>query len=466
MMRKRPRCGTLNAPDASQKESPISRSTPKPHGAPTVRVILGLWLPLAVSFELMMLEGPAFHAAIGRLAEPALNLAAWGLAMSLSLLIESPVIMLLGTSVALSRDGPSFRALRRFAVILCAVCTVITGVVAFTPAYDLVAVGMMGQPRDIAEAARPAMRIMLLWTAAIGWRRFYQGVLVRHGWTRYVSYGTAIRLAAAVSVAIVLVRQNALPGVQVAAVAIMAAVISEAVASTAFARPILNRIVLPSVDPDAEPLTMRAIWRFHMPLAATTLLSLLAIPLTAAALARMPGPERTLAAWPVAAMILLVIRGGGLAYQEITVAQARHAEAAGALRAVAWILGVSGSTLTVIVALSPLLDVYLRSIVHAPAQLHGLVAVAVLAGSAVPWLPALSSHARGLLIATGRTSDVYWSMALSLASLAASLVAGVAVGLPPMWVAAGGMTVAGGVEYAYLAFRASSARPVSASSSP
>ena len=67
----------------------------------SLRAVLKLWLPLAVSFELMMLEGPAVQAAIGRLPAPELNLAAWGLTMGLSLLVESPIIMLLTTATAL-----------------------------------------------------------------------------------------------------------------------------------------------------------------------------------------------------------------------------------------------------------------------------------------------------------------------------------------------------------------------------
>ena len=131
---------------------------------PDVRVssIFRLWLPLAVSFELMMLEGPSVQGAIGRLAAPTLNLAAWGLTFSLALLVESPVIMLLATAIALVRDEDSYRALRRFVVTLMVACTLLTALVAFTPLFDLIASRIMGQPAPIVAAARPALQIMLL----------------------------------------------------------------------------------------------------------------------------------------------------------------------------------------------------------------------------------------------------------------------------------------------------------------
>src|SRR5215468_6564950 len=97
-----------------------------------LRTIFHLWLPLAVSFELMMLEGPAVQGAMGRLPSAPLKLAAWGLTMSLSLLVESPVIMLLATSIALVKDSDSFHALRRFTLNVIGFCTGLAFLVSFT----------------------------------------------------------------------------------------------------------------------------------------------------------------------------------------------------------------------------------------------------------------------------------------------------------------------------------------------
>ena len=56
----------------------------------------------------------------------------------------------------------------------------------------------------------------------------------------------------------------------------------------------------------------------------------MAQPMTGAALAYLPQAERTLAAWPVVFMILLILRGLGLTVQEATVAQVKnHPENAG-----------------------------------------------------------------------------------------------------------------------------------------
>lgn len=419
---------------------------------PDVRVssIFRLWLPLAVSFELMMLEGPSVQSAMGRLPAPTLNLAAWGLAFSLALLVESPVIMLLATAIALVKDEDSYRALRRFVVTLMGVCTVVTALVAFTPLFDLIAGRIMGQPAPIVAAARPALQIMLLWTAAIAWRRFYQGVLVKASQTRFVSLGTAVRLTVTLAVAGSLLKWGHRPGVEVGAITLMAAVIMEAIAVTLFALPIARRYLQEHRAVGPERLTQRAIFRFHTPLAATTLLTLLAPPLTSAALARLAMPHQTLAAWPVASMLLLVLRGPGLALQEITVSQSRRAEARPALRRFTLQVGMVSMGVTLLLALTPLLDHYMSDVLHLPVELRSFVRIGVVLGSPLPLLTTLGSWARGVLVAAGRTPAVYKGMGVNLATHGAVLLTGILCGLPGIAVASVAFLLSSGAEYLYL----------------
>ena len=63
--------------------------------------ILLFWLPLFASWLLMTAEGPTVSAAINRLPEETIMLAAQGIVVSLEVTIESPIINLLATSTAL-----------------------------------------------------------------------------------------------------------------------------------------------------------------------------------------------------------------------------------------------------------------------------------------------------------------------------------------------------------------------------
>jgi progressive ankylosis protein len=431
----------------------------------TLRRLLALWFPLALSFELMMLEGPSLQAAVSRLADPQVHLAAWGLTMSLSLLVESPVIMLLSTSIALVRDRASYLALQRFVVLLCLGCTALAGAVAFTPLYELVTAQVLGQPAAIREAARPALQIMLLWTAAIGWRRFYQGLLVRAGLTRLMSWGTFARLVAVLGTVLYLVTSSSphpmgaasgtvgstRSGVVCAATAIMAGVLVEALVSTWFAWPAQRQ--LQDAPPDAQPLTTARILAYHAPLAATTLMNLLAMPINSAALARLPEREATLAAWPVMFGALLVLRGWGMAIQEISVAHAGKHEDHAALVRFTWLVGGITSGITLLLVTTPLLELYLDQVMQVPANLHAYVRLGLGLCALQPLVTALASLLRGTLMARKLTPAVYRGTALSLLSLLGLLMVAVLLQVPGIWgasVAFMGSTV---VELAYLALQ-------------
>jgi hypothetical protein len=57
-----------------------------------LRSILAFWLPLAATWLMMGVEGPYLAAIVARLGSPVENLAAFGVAFSLTWLVESPVL--------------------------------------------------------------------------------------------------------------------------------------------------------------------------------------------------------------------------------------------------------------------------------------------------------------------------------------------------------------------------------------
>ena len=100
-----------------------------------MRHILRTWWPLAASWLLMGFEGPAVASVVARLADPKINLAAWGgIVFPLSLMIEAPIIMMLAASTALCRDWTSYVKLRRFMNRLGASMTALHIIMVATPA--------------------------------------------------------------------------------------------------------------------------------------------------------------------------------------------------------------------------------------------------------------------------------------------------------------------------------------------
>ncbi|HNT06328.1 MAG TPA: hypothetical protein PKJ21_09155, partial [Anaerolineae bacterium] len=96
-----------------------------------------LWLPMAASIVMMVLEPSIVNFGLARTRNVELALAAYGVAYSLALLVEAPVLMLLDASVARSTDRAAFSLVRRFSLVLGLVVAAIGLALTLTPLYGL-----------------------------------------------------------------------------------------------------------------------------------------------------------------------------------------------------------------------------------------------------------------------------------------------------------------------------------------
>ena len=253
----------------------------------SLRHIARAWWPLAASWALMTLEGPAQSAFVARLANAEVNLATWGGIVSpFSFFIASPIIMMLSASTALAKDYPTYLSLRRFMMQMGFVLTALHALIAFTPLYDVVARRLIGAPEAIIEPGRIGLRIVIPWAWAIGFRRFNQGVMIRFGHPKAVGTGTLIRLSANLIVLFIGYAIGTIPGIVVACLAVTTGVVSEAIYAGVRVRPIVRHEVIHA--PRVEPLSTQDFLAFYVPLALTSLIWVIIQPFGSAAISRMP----------------------------------------------------------------------------------------------------------------------------------------------------------------------------------
>ena len=305
-------------PRPQETRTPV---TPAASTAPPLRTrtILSFWAPLAATWLMMAVEGPYVAAIIARLADPIRNLAAYGVAFSFAFMAEAPVIMMMTAANALVADRRSLLALRRFGFRLNAALTAAMIVGVLPPVFRFVTDRLIGLPPDLAHLTHVAVSFLVLWPAAIGYRRFYQGILVRHHMPRRVAYGTLVRLATMSLTAAGLALLTDLPGAYIGSLALGGGVIAEALASRWMARAIVARL-LTGPDVAGADLSMRDVSRFYVPLALTSLLAIVVNPLVTFFLGRSRSPVESLAVLPVVAGFVFIFRSGAIAYQEVAVA--------------------------------------------------------------------------------------------------------------------------------------------------
>ncbi len=415
------------------------------------RDIFWFWAPLFASWLLMSAEGPIVSAAINRLPDKVLMLAAYGIVFSLSVTIESPIMNLLATATALAKDRQSYLLIRRFTLHLLILLTAITFLVSFTGAFDVVVINWMGVPVQVAQWVRPGMRIMLLWSAAIGWRRFIQGVLIRFNQTRKVGWGTIVRLAASGGSAIGLAVWGRWPGIVIGTVALMAGVITEAIYATIVVQPVLKNELGPaSLPATGKPLTYGDLLWFHLPLAGTSFLLLIAQPMVALSLARLDNPTQSLAAWPLVYQVTLIARSAANALPEVVVALTKGKETLKPIRRFTFILVAASTGLTALFLYTPLISLYLFDVQDTTVGVGEAARYGLYFFLPLPALSILISWMRGLLINTRATRIVTAGMALNLLLTATILLVGVQDRFPGILTAAVALNSAAFLELVVL----------------
>jgi len=396
-----------------------------------MRRVAETWWPLAASWVLMSAELPALAAVIARLPHPEVNLAAYGgVVFPLALIIESPIIMLLAASTALCKDWASYLLVRRFMMRTSAILTALHVLIAFTPLYYVVVEGIIGVPPEIVEPARLGLMIMTPWTWAIAYRRFHQGVLIRFGHSRAVGLGTVIRLCADGLVLAIGYLMGTVPGIVVATSAVIAGVICEAVYVGLVVGPVLQDQLKPA-RPVEPPLTFRTFLEFYVPLAMTSLLVLLAQPLGAAAMSRMPRELESLAVWPVVSGLTFMLRSLGMAYNEVVVALLDEPGSTSSLRRFTTLLTISTTLLLVIITATPLATIWFGRISALAMPLVALAHIGLWIALPLPGLNVLQSWYQGALVHSRGTRGITEAMGIFLVTSSAVLWAGVAWGQPP-----------------------------------
>ncbi|MBN1874134.1 MAG: hypothetical protein JXA33_07875 [Anaerolineae bacterium] len=392
------------------------------HPSLTLSQILQMWWPLAASWLLMSVEGPAHSAIVARLANAEVNLAAWGgIVFPLALIIEAPIIMLLPASTALSKDWDAYVKLRRFMMYTGIFLTLLHLFVTCTPLYYFVVRTIIGVPEATIAPGKIGLLLMTPWSWAIAYRRLHQGVMIRFGHSRAVGTGTFIRLLAngvILTAGYLLNIYNIvlIPGIVVASGAVATGVVAEALYAGLRVRPILNMQL--RLEPRAgEPLTLRSFLNFYVPLALTSLISLLVQPIGSMGMSRMPDALSSLAAWPVVNGLLFMLRSGGVAYKEVVIALVKDAHTLEVLRRFTRILLIVSSILILGVAGTSLSHLWFDSVMALPSNLVMMGRRALWLALLLPAMATLDSWYQSLLVHTRHTRSITEAVAFYMVAI-------------------------------------------------
>ena len=359
----------------------------------------------------MSIEGPFLAAVIARMMEPKFNLAAYGVAFSFALMIEAPVIMIMSASTALVKNKQSFIKLRNFIYALNSVVTLLMLVFIIPFIFDFFTIGLIGLPQQVADLTYNAMVILLPWPGAIGYRRFYQGILIRNNQTRRVAYGTVIRLTSMGITGLVLFYFSNFDGVMVGASALSIGVILEAIASKIMTWKIVEKLKKEKLNSiKNEKLTYKEIYNFYYPLALTSTITLGVQPLVIFFIGQSRLPIESLAVLPVITSFVFIFRSIGLSFQEVGIALlSKYKGSYPVLKNFATMLGIISVSILGLIAFTPLSDFWFKTVSGLSFELTHFAKIPLMIMILMPGLSVLINFQRAVLVESRYTKPITWA---------------------------------------------------------
>lgn len=377
-----------------------------------------LWrefLPLSLSDVTMACGDPMITTTLAHLPDAQVNLAAVGIAKSLAIFFESPIIMILHASNALAGSQDSRKALWRFTLLVGGGLTFLLSLLGLPIIFSFVGVSLLGIPSAMLATVSQVLLLMGGWPFAIAWRRYFQGLLIYHGQSRSVAKASILRLF---TLALVLTGGFFFPisGGILAGLALISGVIVEAVAVTIFARLYGATIPPETVTQPNLPRNLAQVGKFYLPLANSMMVVWGGRAILISVIARAEDATVAIAAWSAAWGLVLVIANSTRMIQQMVI-KYHHQVSDKQLLTFAISVGAACSTLLLFMSLTPVGDRIVQSFIANDLTLAKSMKPVLLICAIVPLLVALQNATQGFLVSENRTGHVNLSTWLGTGTL-------------------------------------------------
>jgi len=365
---------------------------------------------------MMSVEGPFLTSLIARLAEPKFNLAAHGISFALAMIIESPIIMMMSASTAIVEGKNSLHTLRRFAYSLSIGITFFMFILLIPQVFNFFTYKILDLPENVAKLTYYGTIALLPWPAAIGFRRFYQGLLIKNGLTKLVAFGTIIRLASMSGTALFIYFFTDIPGVLLGSIALSSGVVLEAITSRFMVQKTIVKLNKISND---KTRTYFEIAHFYYPLALTAVLAMGIQPVITFFVGHSKMAIESLAVLPVLNGFVFIFRSVGLSFQEVGIALVdKNGENFRKVRNFALILSLFASGIFALFAFTDLSILWFGVISGLTTELIQLTKIPLLVFLLMPFLSVTLNIERAMIVKSEKTKLITYSTLIEITATA------------------------------------------------
>jgi hypothetical protein len=365
-----------------------------------------LWrqfLHLSVGDLSMAVTDPLTTFAVAHLPDAATNLQAVGVLMPLVEFLGAPLFMLLHGANALAPSPPARRALLRFVALATLVLAVAFFALSRETSFAWLAARVLGVDPAVGASARAGLALLVISPVVMGFRRYFQGLLVAFGHSRAIFHAALARMVTVVIALGVGVRLH-VPGASLAAITYLSALTVEAV-WIMWAALHAGVMAAPARPTPVRVESLKDAAAFYAPLAGTILVMCGARALLVPIVARASDGPIALAVWAAAFGVVRLVTSAARVVQQVVI---KHQADVPAARLFAFVAS-AGALCTGVVALAlvvPGVDRAVAAFIGGAASLAPMVQGTIAICVAVPALVAVQNGLQGFLIARGRARRV------------------------------------------------------------
>jgi progressive ankylosis protein len=418
------------------------------------REIIQLWqqfLPLSLSDITMALGDPLTTTTLAHLPDPRTNIAAVGVAKTIAIFCESPIIMLLHASNALAPTQASRRSLWRFTLIASGLMSLLLALTIIPAIFAIVGEGWLGVSTNLSDPIRLTIAITILWPFAIGWRRYFQGLLIHYGHSKAIAQAGIVRLLVVGGILAGGFWWQ-ISGAIVAGMSLVWGVIAEAIVVTYLAKKLGVTILPETISQPELPHNLAEVWKFYAPLGGSMMLVWGARVALVGIIARAIDGNIALAAWPAAWGLVSVISNSTRMVQQIVIRN-RKSMPDRSLMMFAITVGMICSSILLSISATPMSDRAIGWFVGDDRELILRVRPVLLVCAILPLLVSLQNAIQGFLVSEGRTWGVNHATLIGASVMLGITYLAVQLGQYGGMAAGIGMVVGSAIEIGYLAYR-------------
>lgn len=292
------------------------------HKSHRLKEVINLWkqfIPLSLTDMAMAFGEPVRNYAIASLPNGGVNLASFGIAKSLANFFEAPIIMVLHASNALAQNRESSKKFLRFTLVFSLLLASIFLSLSIPIIFELIAEKVFSLSYEVSNTTRQIIYFIFLFPFIIGWRRYFQGILIQQKKNNVVAQASITRLVFVIAVPL-LGLQLSWTGLACAIGSLMSGLLTESIYVTYYC---LKHNVLVKAEKQQEetlPKTYKEIFIYYFPLGYSMMVIWGTRALLVFLLSFSIDSKIALILWPIIWGIVLVISNGTRMVQQVYIA--------------------------------------------------------------------------------------------------------------------------------------------------